>query len=166
MGMPARPSAPTRARFLNVRWLAVASMLALAPACGLRTDPRPPEETAPVVEGEVTLAAKDGGIEVTWRRAERSVDGRRLYDLAAFVVERAEQPGEFAEIARIDVIDQEKLRRKSRFRHVDRPAVSTGTVWYRVRAVTEDGETGPPSQVAAVTLPMASPPDTPAASQP
>ncbi|HYB98889.1 MAG TPA: hypothetical protein VEC57_07095 [Candidatus Limnocylindrales bacterium] len=137
------------------RFALTAAALMLVCACGLRTAPRPPEDTAPVMEGQVTAQASDGKVELTWKRADRSADGRRLEDLAAFVVERAEQPGEFAPVARVDVVDQERFRRRTRFRHVDDPPAGAATVWYRVRAVTADGQEGPPSAPAAISPPAA-----------
>jgi len=131
---------------------AVAAALALAStmaACGLRTAVRPPEDTAPVIPGVVT-ATRDGGVTVVrWKRAERSTDGERLWDLTAFVVER-KRDGEdlWQRVATIDVVDQEKIRRRGDFSWRDD---QTGNASYRVLAVCADGQEGPPTDAATVT---------------
>ena len=132
---------------------AIAVVLALAAAlagCGLRTPVRPPEDTAPVIPGVVT-AARDGAVTVVrWKRAERSADGECLDDLTAFVVER-KRVGEdvWQRVGTIDVVDQEKIRRRNNFSWRDAEAVGDGTS-YRVLAVCADGQEGPPTEAATV----------------
>jgi len=127
--------------------LALAGTLA---ACGLRTPVRPPEETAPIVPGVVTATRGKDVIVVRWKRADRSADGMRLDDLVAFVVER-KRPGEEAwqRVATIDVIDQEKIRRRRDFSWRD--AETTGDAAYRVMAVNADGQEGPSNEAGSVT---------------
>lgn len=132
-----------------MRRIVVAALLAASvAACGLRTPVRPPEDTAPVIPGTAE-AVRDGEVVVVrWKRAERSADGLRLDDLAAFVVER-QREGEVAweRLARVDVADQEKIRRRRHFSWRDTRAGS-GAVSYRVFAVTADGQEGPPTPAA------------------
>lgn len=116
-------------------------------ACGLRTAVRPPEDTAPVVSGEVTAVRDKGIVLVRWKRAERSVDGQRVEDLSTFLVERRRADEEFWQhVATIDVVDQEKIRRRGDFSWRDTEAAS-GKVSYRVRAVCADGQEGAPVEV-------------------
>lgn len=139
---------------LSPRLRALAVVLAIAgtlAACGLRTSVRPPEHTAPIVPGAVT-ATHDGTVTVVhWKRAERSADGQRLEDLTAFVVER-KRDGEqsWQRVATIDVVDQEKIRRRRDFSWRDADAGSGGAS-YRVIAVCSDGQVGPPNEAASVT---------------
>ena len=86
---------------------------------------------------------------IRWKRAEHSADGTKLYDLAAFVVERRRE-GEDAweRIATVDVADQDKIRRRHDFSWRDTTA-GGGPVAYRVIAVDEDGEEGPPAMSKA-----------------
>jgi len=71
------------------------------------------------------------------------VDGKRLDDLAAFVVERRREGSDTWEsVATIDVIDQEKVRRRRDFTWRDAEA-GAAPVSYRVRAVCADGQQGP-----------------------
>lgn len=120
------------------------ALASVAAACGLRTPVRPPEDTAPVIPGEVTARPDDGVTVVRWKRAEHSADGLPLDDLAAFVVERR-LPGEetWQRVATIDVVDQEKIRRRQHYSWRD-PEPAAGAA-YRVLAVTADGQEGPPA---------------------
>jgi hypothetical protein len=124
-------------------------------ACGLRTPVRPPDETAPIIPG-VVEAVRDGTVVVVrWNRAEHSADGHKLDDLAAFVVERKrgdQEQGEdlWERIARVDVADQEKYRRRHDFSWRDTTA-GDGPVSYRVLAVDDDGQEGPATAAASAT---------------
>ncbi|MFN2424951.1 MAG: hypothetical protein ABR587_00740, partial [Candidatus Binatia bacterium] len=99
-----------RAPLPRHRALAVALLVAATiAACGLRTPVRPPEDTAPIIPGTATVTREDDALVVQWKRAERSADGMKLDDLAAFVVERR-RDGEDAwqKVATVNVVDQEK----------------------------------------------------------
>lgn len=116
---------------------------ALTASCGLRTPVRPVEDTAPVIPGVVQATREDGVVAVRWNRAERSADGQRLDDLAGFVVERKREGSDTWErVAAIDVVDQEKIRRRRDFTWRDAEA-GVAPVSYRVRAVCADGQEGP-----------------------
>ena len=137
----------------HLRALAVAVMLAVTlagtiAACGLRTPVRPPERTAPVIPGKV-VATRDGAVTVVhWKRADQSVDGQDLHDLTAFIVERKRDgEEEWERVATIDVVDQEKIRRRRDFSWHDTAAGETGAS-YRVLAVCADGQEGPPTEPA------------------
>lgn len=119
-------------------------------ACGLRTPVRPPEDTAPVIPGKLETVRKKSAVVVKWNRPEKSTDAVRLDDLAAFNVERKRNGEErWQRIATIDVVDQEKIRRRRDFSYHDEDAGS-GPVSYRVRAVNADGQEGPPLEVTTV----------------
>ena len=129
--------------------LALAAVLGVtSAACGFRTDVRPPESTAPVIPGVVRVERDENGVVVHWKRAENSADGKKLYDLASFVVER-QRPGEesWERISTVDVADQDKIRRRHDFSWRDTSAGSE-KVSYRVLAVDKDGEEGPPTAPA------------------
>jgi hypothetical protein len=120
----------------------------VAASCGLRTPVRPVEDTAPVIPGVVQATREDGVVAVHWNRAERSADGQRLDDLAAFVVERKREGSDTWErVAAIDVVDQEKIRRRREFTWRDAEA-GDAPVSYRVRAVCADGQEGPATSPA------------------
>jgi hypothetical protein len=129
-----------------------------AAACGLRTPVRPPEATAPVIPGTVEASREGGLVVVRWKRADHSADGRKLEDLAAFVVERRRGDNDlWQRIATVDVVDQEKIRRRRDFSYRDAEA-GDGAASYRVIAVCADGQEGPPT-----TAVQATPEATPAA---
>ena len=120
-------------------------------ACGLRTPVRPPEATAPIVPGAVTATHDGDVIVVRWKRADRSADGQHLDDLAAFVVERKRGNEDvWQRVATIDVVDQEKIRRRHDFSWRDTDVTAAQTS-YRVLAVCADGQEGPPTEAALAT---------------
>jgi len=122
--------------------------------CGVRTAPRAPEDTAAAAPDEIQARSTPRGVTITWSRPTKTVDRSRLYDLATFVVERSVDDGAFVPIATIDVTDQDRIRPQQSFRYVD-DAVPPGTVQYRVRAVTEDGEPGIATEPARPAAPGA-----------
>jgi len=131
------------------------ALLALAAACGVRTDPRPPEDTAARPPDGFRVKAVTGGVELRWERTTRAMDGDHLYDLASFVVERRTDGGAFQTIATIPVTDTDRLRTQKVFHFVG-DAPGAGTPEYRVRAVAADGERGVPTETLAITAPAAS----------
>lgn len=131
--------------------------VALAAGCGMRTPVRPPEDTAPVIPGDVEAVREKDGVAVHWHRAEHSADGEKLTDLTAFVVER-KRGGEEAweRVATVSVVDTDKIRRKKDFTFHDRDAGS-GPASYRVIAVCSDGQEGPPAGPAEAAEPPPKP---------
>ena len=128
---------------------AVAAVCALGSGCGLRTPVRPPEDTAPVIPGLVKAERHGSAVVVRWNRAEKSVDGVRLDDLTAFAVERRRGGDEaWQRVAKIDVVDQEKIRRRKDFSWRDEEA-GDADASYRVIAICADGQEGPPVEASA-----------------
>lgn len=126
-----------------------AALATLVVACGLRTPVRPPEDSAPVIPGEVTATRRDAAVVVRWKRAEKSVDGMRLDDLTAFAVERRPAGEEsWQRVAKVDVVDQEKFRRRKDFSWRDEGAGNANAT-YRVIAICADGQEGPPVEAQA-----------------
>jgi hypothetical protein len=134
-------------------WLA----LLLVSACGKKGDPRAPglaePETITDLKGEIGKA----GIVLTWSRPTHSVDGKRLRDLAGFVIFRkeissacAECPVPYRERATILVEDLEKFIKKRKFRFVDRELTPQATYRYRVFSRLLDGSLSNPSNDVGV----------------
>lgn len=147
----------TLAKRSRVGALLVAITVVVA-ACGLRTPVRPPEDTAPVIPGTPTVAREADSTVVRWKRAIRSADDMRLDDLASFVVERRSSESDaWTPVGTIDVVDQEKIRRRNSFAWRDTDASAAGAS-YRVIAVTADGQQGPPNEAVAVDLSNPTPP--------
>ena len=130
--------------------LIAVTLLLVGAACGVRTAPRPPEDSAAEAPDNFKVQAGARGIELSWKRVERSVDGQRLYDLAGFIVERrlGDEPA-FDVIATISVVDNDRIRSQQKFEFRDASPPS-GRLAYRVRAYTEDGERGEATAIVAV----------------
>jgi hypothetical protein len=137
------------ARTLRAARVAVLVLATAIASCGYKTNPRPPEDTAPVVPGELALAATAEGVRVVWNRAEKNAAGEGLYDLAGFLVERSPAAGDtWITVTRIPVTDNARFRRAEKFSWVD-PSAGTGAWLYRVRAFTADQVVGPPTPARA-----------------
>jgi hypothetical protein len=127
----------------------LAPALAVLAACGVRTDPRPPEDTAARAPEDFEAVRGDAGVELSWERSTKTVDGGRLYDLESFVVERRTGASDtFETIATIPVTDTDRLRTQRTFRFVDADAPAGDDLEYRVRAMTADGEGGVPTMAS------------------
>lgn len=134
--------------------LLVASLL-LTGGCGLKTPPRPPEATAPVVPGQLRVKVAADGVRVVWSRSKNSADGLPLDDLAGFVVERRDPGSDVWEAkTKIDVTDNNRLRKADKFSWIDRSQPATGSS-YRVFAVNADGQAGAPGAEATLSAPVA-----------
>lgn len=141
----------------------LAATLAL-PACGRKTDVRPPEFVAPATIDTLAARNAETGVALAWRRPGRTADGGVLFDLDAFIVERG-LPGEpFAFLARVPVPDRDRLRQQKRFGYVDETPAMGEALRYRVLAITLDGYVSQPSNV--VDIIRAAPAATPTAVAP
>jgi hypothetical protein len=130
--------------------LAAAAALGL-PACGIRNEPRPPELTMPVRPDGFSVSIEKEEVRLKWNRPKTSVDGERLYDLAGFVIERRTDETEYAVLAEIRVVDRDRVRPQTSFKWRDLDPLE-GRSFYRVRAFTEDGQTGSISPGAPVEV--------------
>jgi len=125
------------------------TMLLAAPACGVRTRPRPPEDTA-IEMGALKAARRDDGtVRLGWPRPKHSADGRKLVDLAGFVVERRTLGTEFVEVAVVPVTDNQRVRPQQTFTYTETPPAGE-TVFYRVHAFDLAGQHGPPAAVVEI----------------
>jgi hypothetical protein len=110
-------------------------------ACGVRSLPRPPEDTAPRAPDTPKVRVTDESVRLRWERPSRAVDGEPLYDLAGFIVERRVGGAEFTEIHQMVVDDNERIRPQQNFTFDDE-SPPPGRLFYRVRAFTLDGQRG------------------------
>jgi hypothetical protein len=126
-------------------------------SCGKKGDPRAPElaqvETIKDLKGRVGKA----GVVLTWSRPTHYVDGKRLHDLAGFVIFRKditgacpECPVPFRERTTILVEDQQKFIKKRKFRFVDQEMTPQMTYHYRVLTRLLDGSQSTPSNEVGV----------------
>jgi predicted small lipoprotein YifL len=135
--------------------LLAAALLALA-ACGIRTDPRPPEDTMARAATKLTAVRKGTTVVVEWRSPGESVDGKRLIDLAHFVVERRAGDEPFATVGETAADTTHRLRPIRQYTYVDQAPLGDDAE-YRVVSYTADGQRGVPSEPARVTTPAAAP---------
>lgn len=135
--------------------LLAAAVLALA-ACGIRTDPRPPEDTMARAPSKLTAVRAGATVVVEWRSPGESVDGKRLIDLARFVVERRTGDDPFAPVGETAADTTHRLRPIRQYSFVDQ-SPSGDNAEYRVVPYTADGQRGVPSDPAHVTTAVAAP---------
>ena len=135
--------------------LLAAALLALA-ACGIRTDPRPPEDTMARAPTKPTAVRAGTTVVVEWRSPGESVDGKRLIDLARFVVERRVGEEPFAPVGETAADTTHRLRPIRQYSFVDEGPRGDDAE-YRVVPYTADGQRGVPSDPARVTTAVAAP---------
>ena len=124
---------------------------ALAPGCGRKTMPRPPQMVAPKAIQELSLATQGSGILVRWIRPTEYVDGSTMEDLGGFVVERNRYNSQFEEVARIPVTDRGRFQKAKRFDYLDTQLMPGATYHYRIVAFTTDRYFSSPSDAAEIT---------------
>ena len=145
-----------RLRALALSLIFGCGLISTTAACGIRTPPRPPEDTMPHAASD--LAAKRDGttVRLEWERPDKSMDGQRLADLTGFLVERRAGTAAFTIIADVPADTLHRLRKVMHYSYVDETA-PVGTVEYRVVCYNADGQRGPPS-ASAFAEPGAAPP--------
>lgn len=133
-----------------------AAIAALLACCGIKGPPRPPELVHPKPPDHLVARASAEGIRLVWRRPTTYVDGTRMHDLRAFVVERAPagpKGAPFARIATVVVTDPVRFRADRRVEFLDRTARAGERYLYRVIAVTADGYESEPAGPVGATQP-------------
>jgi hypothetical protein len=130
-----------------LRLVLVASLLATTIACGIRTPPRPPEDTMPRVARDLGAKRDGTSVRLEWERPDKSMDGQRLADLNGFLVERRGSDGSFTIIADVPADTTHRLRPFKHYSYVDE-AAPDGNVEYRIVGYTADGQRSPPSTSA------------------
>ena len=135
--------------------LLVSFAVAALGGCGHKTIVLPPELVAPAPVNDLTLQVVEKGINLRWGRAQKTVGGEDLDDLAGFVVLRSAQDpqgraSKFTRIATIPVEDRDRFRKNKKFSYTDEK-LETGALYrYRVLAFTLDGYYGGASNTVEV----------------
>lgn len=145
-------------------WIAAAGALSVAAAitgCGVKGRPMPPELVQPEKIVALTASADKDGIRLAWPRPELYSRGRKMKDLAGFIVMRAEPGQSFEPLVRLPVTDRERFQKVLKFEYID-TATETGRVYrYNVISVTEDETRGEPSNVVEFRRVAPAPPPNP-----
>jgi hypothetical protein len=157
------PAALPRIALRGLALTLLASAL-LTPACGRKTPVRPPEFVAPAAITDLAATNTVAGIALGWGRPRQTADGKPLFDLDAFVVERALPGLPFAFLTRVQIPDRDRLRQQKRFAFVDTTTALGEAYRYRVLSVTEDGYLSAASNVVEIVRGL--PAETPTAAPP
>ncbi|MGE3498883.1 MAG: hypothetical protein AB7N53_13425 [Candidatus Binatia bacterium] len=122
----------------------------LAPACGRKTPVLSPQAAAPAPIASLAARNAAAGVQLIWKRPSATAEGANLFDLDAFVVERALGGGAFAFLDRIQVLDRDRLRQQRQYQFTDADVAVGGLYRYRVRSVTLDGYLSAPSNAVEI----------------
>jgi predicted small lipoprotein YifL len=142
----------------RVQLLIIGSVAALCLAgCGAKGALRTPQGAVPEPIKDLRGKAGKQGIDLTWTRPTRYVDGKELNDLAAFVIFRKEIakncpecPAPYRQLEMVNVEDQQKFMKRKQFGYVDQ-AIQPQTVYrYRVFSKLMDDSLSDPSNEVEV----------------
>jgi len=126
---------------------------ALLAACGLKTDPRGPDQVRPKTITTLQAQLAADGVHLDWRRPATYMNGQRMDDLGGFLLFRGVPGQEAAEqIADVPVIDRERFRPEKKFEYVDKGVTSGATYYYRVVTYTLDKYYSFPSNQVTVAV--------------
>ena len=148
---------------LQVKLLIVGSIAALCLAsCGAKGPPRTPQGAVPETIKDLRGKAGKQGIDLTWTRPTRYIDGKELSDLAAFVIFRKEIakncpecPAPFRQLATVNVEDQQKFIKRKQFGYVDQELKPQTVYRYRVFSkVMDDSLSAPSNEVEVAWRPQ------------
>lgn len=129
------------------------AVLALAPACGRKSRPFPPEEVQPEAPGDLTAVVVPEGVRVSFTRPTHYSGGRKMNDLGKIVVERAPGEGEapkFEKVGELVLEDRDRFRQDRRLSWIDATAAPGTRYLYRAIAVTLDRYESQPAGPVAV----------------
>ncbi|MFP6664971.1 MAG: hypothetical protein VCC00_12265 [Deltaproteobacteria bacterium] len=137
------------------------AVLALAPGCGRRGTLRPPQFVSPRPVSDLEVRSVPGGLEIRFRRPDRTVDGHDMSDLGFLELWRSCEPRpDMLQVANFPIVNRGSFRKNTRITiHDDAPGIGEACI-YRVIAVTTDGYRSLPAQsepvrreAAAVAVP-------------
>jgi predicted small lipoprotein YifL len=134
--------------------LPVALCLLLS-ACGSKGALRTPEGAVPEPIKDLKAKAGNQGIDITWTRPSKYIDGKELNDLAGFIIFRKEIskacpecPVPYRERAIVNVEDQQKYQKRKQYGFVDQELQPQTIYRYRVFSKVMDDSLSDPSNEA------------------
>jgi hypothetical protein len=142
--------------------LVIAALASLTfPACGVKSQPIPPEAARPErILGLEAANAKDG-IRLTWDRPTAYAGGQKMKDLSGFVISRTVANGQLEKLGEIEVHDEGRYQVQNTFNFTDQATVMGTTYHYQVTSNTTDGYVSEPSNVVTIVRQHASAPPNP-----
>ncbi len=130
--------------------MAVLLALAIAPGCGVKSAPIPPEAARPQQILDLEALPERHGIQLTWTRPEQYASGKSMKDLAGFTVMRAEGQEQYQPIVEVPITDQERLQVATHFAYTDTTPAQGHYYRYEVVSHTTDGYKSLPSNEAGL----------------
>jgi hypothetical protein len=131
-------------------FIAVLLLAAIAPGCGVKSAPIPPEAARPQQILDLEAIPERRGIQLSWSRPEQYASGQSMHDLGGFTVMRAEGQDQYQPIVEVPITDQERFQVASRFSYLDNTAAPNHYYRYEVVSHTSDGYKSLPSNEASL----------------
>jgi len=123
--------------------------------CGSKGALRTPEGAIPEPIKDLKAKAGKQGIDITWTRPSKYIDGKDLNDLAGFIIFRKEIsktcpecPVPYRERAIVNVEDQQKFQKRKQYGFVDQELQPQTIYRYRVFSKVMDDSLSDPSNEA------------------
>jgi hypothetical protein len=140
-------------RIAGATWILAAVLLAvaIAPGCGVKNAPIPPEAARPQQILDLEAIPERRGIQLTWSRPEQYASGKSMNDLGGFTVMRADGQAQYQPIVEVPVTDRERFQVAARFTYTDNTAAPNHFYRYEVVSHTTDGYKSLPSNEAALS---------------
>jgi predicted small lipoprotein YifL len=140
--------------FVSYCLVPVACCLLLA-GCGSKGPLRAPEGAIPEPIKDLKAKAGKQGIDITWTKPAKYIDGKELSDLAGFIIFRKEIsktcpecPVPYRERAIVNVEDQQKFQKRKQYGFVDQELQPQTIYRYRVFSKVMDDSLSDPSNEA------------------
>lgn len=151
------PSRSARLRSTGHGIVLLAVILMLCAGCGKKSSPRAPELAIPEPIKDLRGSVGKKGIALRWTRPKQYVDGKSLTDLGGFVLFRKGIPADcptcpapYRERIIINVEDQDKFIKKTKYAFQDRELEANTVYRYRVFSRLFDGSLSQPSNEVIV----------------
>jgi hypothetical protein len=131
--------------------LLIASLASLTfLACGVKSQPIPPEAARPEKIVSLEAANIKEGVRLTWDRPDNYAGGAKMKDLGGFTVSRAEEGMKSQKIGDLQVTDQGRFQVQRTFEFIDGNTIVGKTYHYQVTSSTTDGYVSEPSNEATI----------------
>ncbi len=125
----------------------------LTGSCARRGPLRAPEEVRPEPIQDLRVRRVDREVELSWSRPQRSEAGRRLDEIAAFVVERqclGQNDASFAPVTTLATGERGRFRKVRSYRYRHEVPQELLPCRYRIVSKTYDGYVSQPSNVVEI----------------